>query len=155
MKEQLELDLGVTLPKGDPLKMEEVSIKEPNPQDVCRDQAVSEEYAEAVAEMDAAGATYVPQFDPFTTILNELELLHNRKRADYGSNSDPYANVRASAEFGIPPWIGVMVRLNDKVKRIKAAATGSTLQNESIIDSFNDLAVYAIIARILYEEQVT
>lgn len=143
---------------------DEVSIKEPNPQDVCaqppsyyqeeeldKDEAISEEYAEVYRESLKHEAFEGPA-DPFSSILQELQVLHNRKRADYGSKTDPYANVRASVEFGIPPWIGVMVRANDKVKRIKAAATGSTMQNESIIDSFNDLAVYAIIARILYEE---
>ena len=133
--EQLELDFS----------------KEPNPQDVCDPR--NRRLTDKTDAWDAAnvGATYVPDIDPFSLILGELELLHNKKRADYGSKTDPYANVRASSEFGIPPWIGVMVRANDKVKRIKAAAMGSTMQNESIIDSFNDLAVYAIIARILYE----
>ena len=151
--EQLELDFS----------------KEPNPQDICSSTAaVNEAYAEEVDEEDekvsAAEQEYAEAYrerlkhepfegpaDPFSSILQELQVLHNKKRADYGSKTDPYANVRASAEFGIPPWIGVMVRANDKVKRIKAAAMGSTMQNESIIDSFNDLAVYAIIARILYE----
>lgn len=178
--EQLELDLEVGPPPWRPPR-DEASIKEPNPQDVCAQPPsyYQDEPEQLELNLEASvpqddcyaaqhGATYVPDYteayreslkheafegptDPFSTILSELQVLHNRKRADYGSKTDPYANVRASAEFGIPPWIGVMVRANDKVKRIKAAATGSTMQNESIIDSFNDLAVYAIIARILYE----
>jgi len=88
----------------------------------------------------------------FHEILKELGQLHDRKQADYGQPNDPFANIRASSEWGLAPWVGAMVRLTDKVKRLQRAAFGRTLVNESVIDSFNDLAVYAVIARCLYEE---
>ena len=46
-----------------------------------------------------------------------------------------------------------MVRLNDKVRRLQSLATKGTLNNEAAIDSFMDIAVYALIARILYEQE--
>jgi|SRR5438093_3873777 len=88
----------------------------------------------------------------FHEILQELGQLHDKKQADYGSSSDPFANVRASQEFGIPPWIGAMLRGNDKIVRIKSFITKGNLKNESLEDSLRDLAVYAIIALTLYEE---
>ena len=88
----------------------------------------------------------------FHTILEELGTLHDKKQADYGRDNDPFANVRGSEDFGVPAWVGAMVRLNDKVRRLQKAARGGQLANESVVDSFNDLAVYAVIARILYEE---
>jgi hypothetical protein len=88
----------------------------------------------------------------FHTILTELGALHDRKQADYGRDADPFANVRASAEWGLQPWVGAMVRLHDKVRRLQKVAQGGSLANEGVIDSLNDIAVYAVIARVLYEE---
>jgi hypothetical protein len=78
--------------------------------------------------------------------------LHDRKQADYGRGDDPFANVRASTEWGMPAWVGAMVRLTDKVRRLQTFADKGELANEGAIDSFNDIAVYAVIARVLYEQ---
>jgi len=93
-----------------------------------------------------------PLSQRFHAILNELANLHDMKQADYGRDSDPFANIRGSEDFGIKPWVGAMVRANDKVRRIQKVACGGELANEGVIDSFNDLAVYAVIARVLWEE---
>lgn len=91
--------------------------------------------------------------DPrFHAALARLGELHDRKQADYGQEGDPFANVRGSEEWGIPGWIGAMVRANDKVRRLQTFAKRGTLANEGVVDSFEDLAVYAIIGKILYEE---
>jgi len=86
-------------------------------------------------------------------LLKEIGDLHDRKQADYGTSGDPFANVRSSQEFGVPPWIGALVRMNDKVTRLKMFASRGTLANESARDSMKDIAVYALIALILYEEE--
>lgn len=82
----------------------------------------------------------------------EILALHLFKGADYGELGDPFANIRASQDFGITPWIGAMVRLNDKVHRIKSLIANRQLRNEPLTDSLQDIAVYALIALILYEE---
>lgn len=89
----------------------------------------------------------------FADILKEMETLHNKKSADYGKNEDPLANLRASQSFGISPWIGCMIRLNDKVARVSSLILKGKLSNESVEDSFRDIAVYAILALVLYEEE--
>jgi hypothetical protein len=88
----------------------------------------------------------------FEKIVNEILELHKRKSADYGRSHDPFANVRASEDFGIPGWVGCAVRMNDKMRRLQAAAQGSSMQNESIEDSFYDLAVYSVIGLLLYRQ---
>lgn len=93
------------------------------------------------------------EIDPFSEKLSYLLELHNRKQSDYGHDDDPYANVRQSSAFGVHPWVGAMIRLNDKVKRTQSFAQRGELKNESLEDSFKDIAVYAIIAWILYEEE--
>ena len=90
----------------------------------------------------------------FERILEEMRLLQAQKRKDYGSNSDPLANIRAGARFaGVPDWVGCMMRANDKVFRLSAAAKGSSLSNEGVEDSLLDLAIYAIHALALYREE--
>ena len=42
----------------------------------------------------------------FLGILDELRDLHTKKGADYGRTTDPYSNVRAREEWGIPGWVG-------------------------------------------------
>lgn len=91
--------------------------------------------------------------DPrFWAVLKRLGDLHDLKQEDYGSEHDPFANVRASELFGIPAWVGGLVRANDKMHRLQQFAQRGALANESAEDSLLDLAVYAVIAYILYEE---
>lgn len=89
----------------------------------------------------------------FYQIMGKLMALHAVKQADYGSKEDPFANVRASREFGVPPWLGAIIRLNDKVNRLKSFALKGALKNETVIDSMDDIAVYAVIAHVLFEEE--
>lgn len=89
----------------------------------------------------------------FFEILEELGRMHEKKGRDYGTTHDPLANVRASHTWGVPAWIGTLIRANDKVIRLQNAAKGSTLLNEGIEDSLLDLASYSIIALILYREE--
>ena len=63
----------------------------------------------------------------FEKILKELQAMHDKKQADYGAVGDPFANVRASEDFGIDGWVGCMTRANDKMKRLQAAARGLSL----------------------------
>lgn len=91
--------------------------------------------------------------DPrFIALLDEIEALHASKQADYGTGADPFANIRGSSEWGIAPWVGAMVRANDKLKRLQKYAREGHLSNESAHDSFLDLAVYSLIGDILHSE---
>ena len=90
----------------------------------------------------------------FYTVLAEAARLHDKKQRDYGSDTDPFANVRASEDFGIPAWLGCIIRGNDKVRRIQSFATRGELANESIEDALIDLLVYAGIALVLYRESL-
>ena len=88
----------------------------------------------------------------FHALLKEIGDLHDKKQADYGVVTDPFANVRGSQDWGIEPWVGAMIRANDKVKRLQKFAREGTLENEGARDSFMDLAVYSLIALVLWEE---
>ena len=95
-----------------------------------------------------------PSSQRFHDILKKLGELHDKKQRDYGTDADPFNNIRASAkEWGIPAWVGAMLRATDKVRRLQKFADKGELANESVIDAFDDLAVYAVIARVMYEEE--
>jgi hypothetical protein len=93
-----------------------------------------------------------PNSARFHGLLREIGELHDRKQADYGRGDDPFANVRASEEWNVDGWIGAMVRLNDKVRRLQSLSTKGSLANESAFDSLQDIAVYALIAYVLLEQ---
>jgi len=56
--------------------------------------------------------------------------------------------------MGIPGWKGCIVRLSDKMSRLMNIAKNDeiSVDDEKITDTLMDLAVYAIITRILYED---
>lgn len=89
----------------------------------------------------------------FSETLKELQALHDKKNHDYGTSGDPFANVRASEDFGVDAWLGTIIRLNDKITRIKSFARNGNLENESLRDSLIDIAVYAAIALTLHDQQ--
>ena len=89
----------------------------------------------------------------YLKLLDEMRELHVRKAADYGRGHDPLANCRGSTEFGVPAWVGTMIRAMDKVHRIKSFVANGSLKNESVEDSLKDLAAYALIALVLYREE--
>jgi len=100
-----------------------------------------------------------PLSQKFHDTLAEMGELHDRKQADYGrpatgsDGGDPFANIRSITAFGLPAWSGAAVRMGDKMRRIEAAVRGQHLQNESVEDSFLDIAVYAIIGLILFRDE--
>ena len=105
-----------------------------------------EEFGEAKRPVKLKGSA------KFHALLKEIGDLHDKKQKDYGRDDDPFANVRASGEWGLPAWVGAMVRATDKVRRLQSYATSGELSNEGARDSFMDLSVYALIALILWEE---
>ena len=88
----------------------------------------------------------------FLALLDQLRAMHLAKSADYGTAEDIFSNFRGSAALGVAPWVGAMIRAKDKVRRIESFVGNGTLKNEPLMDSFLDLASYALIAAVLFEE---
>lgn len=93
-----------------------------------------------------------PNSARFHELLEEAGEMHDRKQLDYGRGDDPFANVRATEDWGVEAWVGAMIRLSDKVKRLQSLSRKGYLANEAAKDSFMDIAVYALIAYVLFEE---
>lgn len=94
-----------------------------------------------------------PNSARFHELLEIAGKTHDSKQSDYGRGDDPFANVRASENWGVPAWVGAMIRLNDKVNRLQSLRLKGSLANEAAQDSFMDIAVYALIAYVLYEQE--
>jgi hypothetical protein len=90
---------------------------------------------------------------PFLELLEEVRQLHLSKSQDYGSQSDPLANIRQGAEFvGIEAWRGCMVRVADKVQRLRTYCRTGRLVHEGVRDTLLDLAAYSLLAIVLFDE---
>ena len=94
-----------------------------------------------------------PSSRRFVELLDEMLQLHRSKSHDYGSEADPLANIRQGADFvDIEPWRGCMVRIADKVQRLRTYCRTGTLVHEGVRDTLLDLAAYSLLAIVLYEE---
>jgi hypothetical protein len=90
----------------------------------------------------------------FMEILEELRATHLKKSQDYGDPADPLANIRSGADFvGVEPWRGCLIRVADKIQRIKSFCREGSLANEGFEDALLDLASYAVIALVMFREE--
>ena len=116
------------------------------------DTIASEDFQFFETLLDAAEDAH-PGSKAFYNKIIEAGILHAQKQRDYGRSDDPFSNVRASEDFGVPGWVGCMIRANDKIRRLQTYAKTGTLANEGVKDSFLDLAVYSLIGLVLFEEE--
>jgi len=95
------------------------------------------------------------QSEVFYTLLDEMKQVHNAKRHDYADKADVFKNFRLSEMGGIPAWKGCAVRIGDKFSRLMSFLKQEELKvkDESIKDTLIDLANYALICAILYDEE--
>lgn len=81
-----------------------------------------------------------------STTFKEAEVLLLRKHKDYGPK-----NISESPGG---PLNGLRVRMHDKLARINNLYdSGATPENESLRDSFIDMANYALIALLVLDEK--
>ena len=90
----------------------------------------------------------------FLAVLDELRELHLRKTLDYGVDDDALSNIRSSAEVcNMPAWAGCVLRMMDKMHRLKAYFRRGKTEFDGVEDTLKDIASYAAIALVLYREQ--
>ena len=90
----------------------------------------------------------------FYELLLQIAELHANKNHDYAVDNDPLSNLRQAESFGIPAYKGVLVRLSDKWSRIQELSKKPGLvKTESVEDTLMDMAVYSLLAIILFGEQ--
>lgn len=96
--------------------------------------------------------------DPFDAALIPIVLTNRRKRADYAVDGDPFSNFRETAEemdFDSPVQ-SADFNVVQKQARLKALRRNKRApENEAVIDTYLDRAVYSIIAYALMLEDLT
>lgn len=86
--------------------------------------------------------------------LDGLQELIRRKNTDYTAGvDDPFANFRASEDWGVDPYLGLCVRFGDKVQRLKSFAKSGKLLTDSLEDAWLDTIGYACIALGMLKEK--
>lgn len=89
----------------------------------------------------------------FLEVLDELRTLHLRKTMDYGVDEDALSNIRSSADVvNMPAWAGCILRISDKMHRLKAFFRRGRCEFDGVEDTLKDIACYAAIALVLYRE---
>ena len=94
------------------------------------------------------------QSEAFYSLLENMKEVHDMKRHDYASQEDVFKNFRTCEMGGIPAWKGCAIRIGDKFSRLMSFVKQEELKvkDESIRDTLIDMANYAIICAILYDE---
>ena len=89
----------------------------------------------------------------FHEIVKEMIEIHDRKNRDYAGGEYLSNFMMCEKHMGIPAWKGCLIRLSDKMSRLMNIARTDEIavSDGTVIDTLTDLAVYALITRILYE----
>jgi hypothetical protein len=83
------------------------------------------------------------------TCTKALDLMV-KKNSDYATSDDPFANFKL---FENEALLGIVIRLGDKLRRLYKAASGGSMENETIEDTVLDIINYAIIFKAMLEEK--
>lgn len=106
---------------------------------------------------------YPNPFEMLEDINKSSSAILEQKNHDYrGGSGDPYANFRGSTSLGIDPIVGILLRMQDKMMRIKTFVEKGELkvQGEGIKDAIVDITNYSaliwgLICEKSYEPYVT
>lgn len=97
--------------------------------------------------------------DPFEAALSQLAELHRRKKADYAIDGTEWSNFEDTANAlgieSVGPQEAIDINIAQKMARLKSLRINGRLddpQNESVIDTRRDLAVYAILSLVHAQE---
>lgn len=104
----------------------------------------------------APSETLRPGSREFVDVLDEIKDLHLRKTLDYGVDEDALSNIRESADIvNMPAWAGAILRISDKMHRLKAYFRRGKVEFDGLSDTLKDIASYAVIAEVLRREEQT
>lgn len=87
------------------------------------------------------------------------KMIMEKKNSDYtgGTNAtDALANFKDSAPLGVHPAIGLMIRMRDKMQRVKSFVADGELRvkGETVIDACEDMLNYSILLKAILVEEM-
>lgn len=89
----------------------------------------------------------------FFKLVRKMVEVHEAKDADYSGDAS-LSNFYVCETYGIPAWLGCLVRIGDKHSRALSLARNwanpsGKVKDESLDDTLLDMAVYAILCVML------
>lgn len=94
-------------------------------------------------------------FEKHGHLTSSAFALMAKKNHDYrGGSGDPYANFRSAPQLGITPIQGILLRMNDKMMRVKTFDEKGELKvkDEGVEDALIDIINYAVLIGGLIQE---
>ena len=88
----------------------------------------------------------------FRTIQKEQYELFLHKQHDYGPQNVAVGSLLKTKEDIKLSLLGLWFRIQDKTERIKTLLMrddGNSVQDEPVVDSYNDISVYGIMAQVV------
>lgn len=90
----------------------------------------------------------------FIEVLVEAAELHLKKTLDYGTEEDALSNIRDGARLiNVEPWKACLVRIADKMSRMKSFCRRGKVEFDGVEDTFIDIINYAAIALTEYRNE--
>jgi hypothetical protein len=82
------------------------------------------------------------------------------KNSDYTGGAqatDALANFKAAQTLGMHPVMGLLLRMQDKIQRVRSFVADGSLRvsGETVEDAFEDMVNYAILGKALIKEEAT
>ena len=98
-----------------------------------------------LAEIGMIGSLYMTNSNDANALANQMTDLYARKNRDYGNSFD-----RSMNKFGL---VVAAIRIGDKINRLQSLIEkgGAEVKDESIADTFIDLACYSIMTLMWME----
>ena len=95
---------------------------------------------------------YPEMTQEFRQIQKELYELFLRKQHDYGPQNVAVGSLLKTTEDIKLSLLGLWFRIQDKTERIKTLLMrddGNSVADEPVVDSYNDISVYGIMAQVV------
>jgi hypothetical protein len=104
----------------------------------------------------AIESTYPEMMDKFKLVADEQYDLFCKKQYDYGSGNITLGGDMEDDEDRMFALTALVIRMNDKVNRLKNIIIKhrgqNAVDNETYMDAFKDLSIYGIIAQLVSEK---
>ena len=141
--------------KDAPTKVIDDVEQEYDPTDTPKGMTVEVAYGNANGDDDVVGYMenkYPEMTQEFRTIQQEQYELFLHKQHDYGPQNVAVGSLLKTKEDIKLSLLGLWFRIQDKTERIKTLLMrddGNSVQDEPVVDSYNDISVYGIMAQVV------
>ena len=87
-------------------------------------------------------------------VCSDAKRIMDRKNHDYSGGGGPFDNFRGASALGVDPKLGLLLRVMDKLMRVKTFIAKGELkvQGEGVDDAIKDVVNYMVLLKGMIEE---